>query len=1317
MRKLFKAIAVSLAVIAALSVVGCKNDAPYAELELDKPSIQVKSFPGYNYVAWEPVDGAGALYVYRNDGTRIDNNNLAGANTNGANKGGWYIDTKIQNEQEYIYTVYAVVNDDSLADNVMTPGSTTSETLYNQILVAKGSKASAKTEAIVPPAGTRALDLIDYDSGDKKQYKLDADKIKVELINQRLWVSFPTKGYLAYEVVVMKGNEIELFQKLNQYNTIFGEVDNDENAVDSIVNGLSYDINNPNPSPMYDYKNFYSVDGKYANSIAVSGPGKYTVQVLAYCNLPQDYDNYPESDIITASNVIEIQGLDIATATANFKAQYTDEKTIRLLWTPAYNHNKEVYAPECYKVFFQNTFSNEWTDISGKTIQVAVLDEEGNPKTDKKGNPITEDSWESYVKKQANEKESDVTGALYYYIDYDISEAKISNEVKNYFRVMLSKDGLYEAYKSANVAAYVTTAPAAVIKITDTTNNNVGLFDLDGDGLTNDAIFQVSAPTSGTGSSKKITAELASVAYTLLPSSTYTAFDSEYTNSLTIINKRGENTFVVKDIPEDKYLSILATTTPLDATSTKIGVGYAKATFTSSPSVAFIGNAPTTGTGALTPSVTFADVDADKDLTSKDVYFKVSGLGEGQTVVNAKYATGKTAAIAQSMLFAELPETNKLTFTQLEDLAYAYTTDIEKGLYVALYAEVAEAGQLNKRIVTTSSYAVTTAAASLPASCDNTNLQPTVSVQYVDYDNDGIKNDVVIYVKSSDVEAKITKVMYAVSEDDAVADLLLTTDKATALTVAEGQYAYTWVLKDIAKDNYIEVYAKEEKDVNYGFDKAYALDSNNIKTKAGAAASGYNTGILVDANSTVTPAVEDALKITFVALGEDGLSNDALIELTLPDPESATTAPTPDEAKDTVLAQFGYAISPINDANVIYSSEYKEITIPVSKVTEPKQIFYYYVIEDVPADMYAIAYAKATRKNEFDVHTAITGSASADISQLNPPIVTLTRTSNIGITDPTEEDNIENDLQIDVAFAPGDDKSELDTIYYVIVEKDSTQESITSPSDLLRSSEVKTVTLAANTYTNYLTNIPAGATVYVMAKASAKGFYYNISGVESETFVSYNLLDPLAFMLYNQDQTIARISGAEKDSVSAFKLYVNKGQTLKSVEYFTDKTANGAMQKAVRGKGGAKVAETMPSPTVNAKLVQHYTIDNYSDDDVEPKDWIYSELSTDPDHPYEAYELYLKADKSEFYALYPIYNPANPIYTDPTDPNYTTDPVPTPAMSDFGVEAVLDVSIYDFTIASTINSIEGITKNSNVVIKVVISEEGKDDFTYFIEVQ
>ena len=237
MRKLFKAIAVSLAVIAALSVVGCKNDAPYAELELDKPSIQVKSFPGYNYVAWEPVDGAGALYVYRNDGTRIDNNSLAGANTNGANKGGWYIDTKIQNEQEYIYTVYAVVNDDSLADNVMTPGSTTSETLYNQILVAKGSKASAKTEAIVPPAGTRALDLIDYDSGDKKQYKLDADKIKVELINQRLWVSFPTKGYLGYEVVVMKGNEIELFQKLNQYNTIFGEVVTGQDIVDSVAQG------------------------------------------------------------------------------------------------------------------------------------------------------------------------------------------------------------------------------------------------------------------------------------------------------------------------------------------------------------------------------------------------------------------------------------------------------------------------------------------------------------------------------------------------------------------------------------------------------------------------------------------------------------------------------------------------------------------------------------------------------------------------------------------------------------------------------------------------------------------------------------------------------------------------------------------------------------------------------------------------------------------------------------------------------------------------------------------------------------------------
>lgn len=1290
MKKLIKAIIASLTVLAAFTAFSCKQpDTALSEIELEEPKIQVKAFPGYNFVAWEPVEGASKLYVYRDDGTCVSNGS---GSTNSANKGGSYIDINVQNGETYTYTAYAMVGETEIV--LKSPGSETDQTLFKETYREKGSSASCKIKAIVPPEGTSALDLVDYDS-DSKKYKLNAENIKVEVINNRLWVSFPTKGYLYYEVAVYKGNELEVFDKVNVY------------AEAASNNSYDYVNLDSNFTPVYN-KNFYSVNGNYAKQIPVSGPGKYSVQVIVGSSLPKNSSQYPESSKITAKQTVEIIGLDTKGASTSIKAvEYVDEKTIRVIWVPAADCNKNIYAPENYKVYFQNNFTGNWTEISSKTVQTAKLDENGNAVTDKKGNPVMEDVVQSLVKSLDGTDKSALKGKVVYYVDFNLEENGISNEVTNKFRVMLSKDDKYEDFVSESVTAYVTTAAAPVI--------SVNLYDLDGDGIENDAIFTVKAPVSTSNGKTTIDAEIASVAYTFLPSESYEAFDTQYSNACTLVNARGDNTFIVKDVPNENFISILAKSKPLDATTTKITTGYARTTCSSAPKL----NAMTSANNAtLYASVAFADVDADKDMTSKDVYFKVTGLNETQTVVNAKYATGKTAAIAQSLLFSE--NAVELAFNKLETVAYSYEKDIEKGLYVALYAEVEEAGELNKKIIaTTNNYAVS-GKVTLDAAHKNT-LDPEVSVKYVDLDNDGLENDAVIYVKPV-VGSTLKEVKYATNENETATDILLGTTLAKPCTLpAAEQYAYTFLVKDIAKDEFITVYAKAEKDVNYGYKQEWAYSTGNEKAKAKAADEGFDGDILT--NEDTAASTTDALQISWLALDADGLANDALIELTLTDPYDD------EKAKDDVLVEFGWAKSFINDKNVIYSSEYNPITIPTSAVTEPKQIFYYYIVKDIEAEKYAMAYAKVTRKETFDVHTVITSDKADDITTLAAPTVSLNWDSNYGITDITKYDNIYNDLQIDVEL--GDDDSTLDAIYYVIVEKDSDVAELTDPSKLLRASNVQKMNLNADTYTNYIKDVPAGAKVYVLAKVTADGFYANISDVKNETCVNYRFLDPTTLLLSNYENGIGFVADSADatgkiNDIGAFTLHVTRAQTIKSVTYYTDRTAAGAKQKAIRNKGGKAIGipQSQNDNTFAPTSTIDTTVSTYDSED--PTTWI---VIADPQFDpysdtyagtiYDPYNDLYDPDNPAYTAPDSLYNPNNPIFTDPTNPEYNPDGLLTiPTVPPLPVSPTeLETKKYEFKITGKNYVVENITKNNYVVIKVVVSEgTDHDEFTTYFEV-
>ena len=157
-------------------------------LQLDKADVTAVAYPGVNMISWEPIASAQdyTVYVYEEDvykKTIFTYGDLCA------------YDTDIVNDKEYTYYVQADSNTDPAK--------------VARAVVVENSLGSDSVTAIVPPMGTKALDLVAYEDGydgevltpdtEEDEYILTADRVKTFVDDASLYVSFPAKAYLNYK--------------------------------------------------------------------------------------------------------------------------------------------------------------------------------------------------------------------------------------------------------------------------------------------------------------------------------------------------------------------------------------------------------------------------------------------------------------------------------------------------------------------------------------------------------------------------------------------------------------------------------------------------------------------------------------------------------------------------------------------------------------------------------------------------------------------------------------------------------------------------------------------------------------------------------------------------------------------------------------------------------------------------------------------------------------------------------------------------------------------------------------------------------------
>lgn len=1220
MKKFVKILGLIASLGLALTMFSCNNDAVgIKDIELDDPVIEVKAFPGYNYVAWEPVLDAEGMMVVRNDGKIIEKK---------ANTVLYAIDADVQDKIKYTYTVYATPTGDNLKDNTLFPGHDTMEGAWDDEfgVTFKGSKASASVTAIVPPAGTRALDLITYVNSKDKDFVLDANKIKVEVIKNQIWVMFPVKGYLDYTVKLYKGNELEVFDKLESIPEVWSGKDDIGGQY-----GESTDTYNNNS------KNFYSIDYQYAGKFNVVDAGEYSVTVDVSVNDQlSNLNKYPDSDTIYAATKAEIKGLDVLYPTSAY-AVYKDAKTIRILWQPAYNHNMEAYLPENYNVYYRNNFTNYWTEVSATTVKKAKVDEEGNQILDAEtGEPVMEDVPASLIK-----DEGVIGGYVAYYMDFDLEANKVSNEIYNNFRVVLSKDGLYEytdynddyddIHNQVILNPFVTTPEEL-----DGDDFAINYVALDGDGIANDALITINIPADMNGKVK-----IDSAAWALQDTYNYVLFDGDFTNPLTIIDPIGNNTFVLKDVAQGKFLAVQA----VISEEGKSAVRYQRKVCSATPGV--VPSSKVTSVDATKATVAFADVDDDLNLDKKDVYFKITLANDNQKVVKAKYAVGKTSEIATSMLYSD--KTTEITFNQLETTAFAYVKDIDKNLFVAMYAEVEEEGLGNATIVK-----ATTESSGLISLADNT-IKPTVEVGYYDADNDGIVNDAIVYVEVAD-GVTLDEVKYTTSLDNTIGDLLLTTDLAKTLDIPEAkQYGYIWTIKDVEKDMFVNVYAKVSKDPKWSSAKV-STNANTQNKTAKSEDEGYDSSI------------KDKLTIKFITLDDDQLQNDVLITVEI------------DDDKDSVLTAVKFGTSFVSDSAMIFAGDAKSLIIPTTTATATKRQYFYFIEKDVEEGKYAIAYAEVKNKKQYNFVTAITNDG--DPSDPAPVAVGQLEDAEIGTVTGSFVDKDDNgkadDLQLNVVLPAdyGKNAYELKQLLYLIVPEDTYEyKANLALGDLILSPSVQKIDVDPKTYTYFVKDVPNKAKVVwtaevgVVGKADVFGvngttkgssrnatcdisaylttanntiiwnpqdittrvlldgqIKYN-AGLDYTQAASYGDWDETyevaktiydngyndeiegLFGIYNGDTTDKHVN-----DLAPFTVRVSAKQKIASIEWTFDDTQKGALQLLRRDSKVTKIEESRLTP--KAETLVSYTTDN-----------------TDPQNPVITQDAEKKDSKAKIYEI------------------------------------------------------------------------------------
>lgn len=220
--------AVIAACAAAFVLVSCgetefdgRQDTVY---ELDTPDVRAVAYPGVNFVSWEPVAGAAnyevKVYeegVYKGPAKNINGNSC--------------YDIDLTNGKTYTYYVEAKSNSNPAA-----------KTVY-----ALNSIGQASVEAIVPPAGTKALDLAAYEDGydgetktvsENDEWIVKSNNIKVAVVDNTVQVNFPMKAYLKYEVKCYK-NDLPYEVIMSGDSVAITDTDKSDAAANNVLGGVT----------------------------------------------------------------------------------------------------------------------------------------------------------------------------------------------------------------------------------------------------------------------------------------------------------------------------------------------------------------------------------------------------------------------------------------------------------------------------------------------------------------------------------------------------------------------------------------------------------------------------------------------------------------------------------------------------------------------------------------------------------------------------------------------------------------------------------------------------------------------------------------------------------------------------------------------------------------------------------------------------------------------------------------------------------------------------------------------------------------------
>lgn len=344
-RNLVRRGAIAAACAAVFLFGSCDEPAEYdartdTVLSLETPSVSAKAYPGVNLVSWKPVTGANSykLSVYEEGAFKkdvdADDDNLNGLS---------YADMDIVNGKNYTYYVEAVSKSN--------PGTTEIRAVY-----ATNSRGEASARAIVPPAGTKSLELPAYESGydgtNVKTVSADdkwivrPDNIAVSVADGTVSVTFPMKAYLEYTVKYYNNDLVH---------------DDDVNSGIS-VNGS---VSDPQSNNALGHASF-----------DIYGAGTYQIAVTARAFNRK----YAASDEVVCGKTITVEKLNLGSQTDSASAEYistnANDKKVRVSFSPArYADSTKVVPTAWYKVYRRQV--GEYTNTEIAAVEENT-DEYGN---------------------------------------------------------------------------------------------------------------------------------------------------------------------------------------------------------------------------------------------------------------------------------------------------------------------------------------------------------------------------------------------------------------------------------------------------------------------------------------------------------------------------------------------------------------------------------------------------------------------------------------------------------------------------------------------------------------------------------------------------------------------------------------------------------------------------------------------------------------------------------------------------------------------------------------------------------------------------